>query len=64
VDTRLEVMERRVVDQNTSQLEEIHHEWVSCFLPPGWLTVTILHERNATIYGTLFGGKIIFKRMG
>jgi hypothetical protein len=33
MDTRLESMGRRVVDQNTSQLEEIHHEIVSCFLP-------------------------------
>jgi hypothetical protein len=68
MDTRVEAMERRVADQNTSQLEEIHLEIVSCFLPwarmnwvsrltllttsLGWLTTTILYERNATIYGT------------
>jgi hypothetical protein len=32
MDTRVEAMERRVADQNTSQLEEIHLEIVSCFL--------------------------------
>jgi hypothetical protein len=51
MDTRLEAMERQVVDQNTSQLEEIHHEIMSCFLPLGWLTTIILRERNATAYG-------------
>jgi hypothetical protein len=33
MDTRVEAMERRVADQNTSQLEKIHLEIVSCFLP-------------------------------
>jgi hypothetical protein len=32
MDTRVEAMERRVADQNTSPLEEIHLEIVSCFL--------------------------------
>jgi hypothetical protein len=32
MDTRVEAMERQVADQNTSQLEEIHLEIVSCFL--------------------------------
>jgi hypothetical protein len=32
MDTRLEVMERRITDQNISQLEEINLEIVSCFL--------------------------------
>jgi hypothetical protein len=31
MDTRVEAMERRIADQNTSQLEEIHLEIVSCF---------------------------------
>jgi hypothetical protein len=75
--TRVEAMERRVADQNTSQLEEIHLKIVSCFLsrpgmnwvsrltllttPLGWLTTTILHERNATIYGTTIWRKVFFK---
>jgi hypothetical protein len=32
MDTRVEAMERRIADQNTSQLEEIHLEIVSYFL--------------------------------
>jgi hypothetical protein len=31
MDTRVEAMERQIADQNTSQLEEIHLEIVSCF---------------------------------
>jgi hypothetical protein len=64
MDTRLESMERRVVGQNTSQLEEIHHEIVSCFLPLGWLTTIILHERNATAYGKTIWREENFERMG
>jgi hypothetical protein len=68
MDTRVEAMERPVADQNTSQLEEIHLEIVSCFLPRaryelGFKANTTdhstrlvdyhnFHERNATIYGT------------
>jgi hypothetical protein len=49
MDTRLEAMERRVVDQNTSQLEDYHNS---------------SRKKCNRLWGKLFGGKKILKEWG